>query len=49
MKPIYQKEIPNYCKRKFEKEIFNKRFGHLRVVGISVEPLVPKDNEIPAS
>lgn len=35
MKPIYLREIPDYCKKHFEKEMFNKRFGHLRVLGIS--------------
>ena len=35
MQPIYLRQIPNYCKKEFEKNIFNKRFGHLRVLGIS--------------
>jgi len=35
MHPIYQREIPNYSKKHFEKTMFNKKFGHLRVLGIS--------------
>lgn len=35
MKPIYQRILPEYCKKHFEENMFNKKFGHLRVLGIS--------------
>lgn len=35
MQPIYQREISDLQKQDFENEMFNKKFNHLRVLGIS--------------
>lgn len=35
MKPIIKREVPKKCLDEFNEKIFNRRFGHLRVIGIS--------------